>query len=305
MHAPRAFPLMRVVVTGGTGYLGPAVVKELLDAGHEVVVLEHSRPLDIPDHPRLRRVRGDVTTPETLEDAFRGVDAVAHLVAIIREKPHKGVTFERMHVEATRNVLEAAKRAGATRFLHMSANGVDMANTGYFRTKLEAERIVKESGLRWTIFRPAYIAGSREGGFDAQFADVVDKFPVLPSFDGGHFQIQPVSRENVAQAFARALETDTAVEQTYVLVGPERMEWNDYLKRMAGLRDRKRVLAPAPLWAVVPVAKALGERFPATPEQLKMMVAGNTGDPTHAVRDLGLRLEPWEDAVEGLRVEHG
>lgn len=292
---------MRIAITGGTGYVGPAVVEEMLNAGHEVVVLEHDKRLDLADRPNLHRVQGDVLDPASLRRAFEGCDAVAHLVAIIREKPRENLTFERMHTEATRNVVEAAKAAGVRKFLHMSANGVDHDNTGYYHTKLESERIVKASGLDWTIFRPSYVSGSARGGFDDQFADIVDKFPVLPSFEGGHFQIQPVSRHNVAQAFTRSLENGKTTNKTYVLTGPERMEWNEYLRRLAGLRHKKRVLAPAPLWAITPAFKALGSHAPASPDQLKMMVEGNTGDNSEAVRDLNLQLEPWEDAVQGLR----
>lgn len=294
---------MRVAVTGGTGYVGPAIVSEFLKAGHEVNVLEHRRPLDLPDAPHLRRMEGDVLDPESLRRAFEGVDAVVHLVAILHEKPQKGITFERMHVDATRNVLEAAKEVGVRRILHMSANGVDddSVDTAYFRTKREAEQLVRESGLEWTIFRPSYVAGSKEGGFDAQFADIVDKAPLLPSFAGGKFEIQPISRRNVAEAFARALETPEAVGEAYTLVGPERFTWNEYLRRLADVRGRKRMLAHVPRWFILSAATVAGPVFPASPDQLRMLMAGNAGDPSHAVHDLHLQLEPWEEAVSGLR----
>lgn len=293
---------MHVAVTGGTGFVGPAVVQAFLDAGHEVVVLEHRRPVDVPDTPRLRRVKGDVGDPESLKRAFDGCDAVAHLVAIIREDPKKGVTFERVHVEGTRNVVQAAKAAGARRFLHMSANGVETGmRTKYFDTKREMERLVQEGGFQWTIFRPGYVAGSRAGGFDAQFAGIVDKAPVLPLFAGGKFEIQPVSRRDVALAFARALERPASVGKAYTLVGPERFTWKEYLRRLAALRRRRRLMAYAPGGLVMGVAGVLGPLFPADKEQLQMLMAGNVGDATPAVQELDLTLEPWEKAVEGLR----
>lgn len=293
---------MRIAVTGGTGYLGPAVVQAFLDAGHDVVVLEHKRPVDVPDSPRLRRAKGDVLDPESLKRAFDGCEAVAHLVAIIREAPKKGVTFERVHVEGTRNVVQAAKATGARRFLLMSANGADDADTPYFRTKLEMERMVKEAGFSWTVFRPGYIAGSRAGGFDAQFAGIVDKAPVLPLFAGGKFEIQPVSRRDVALAFARALERPLSVGRTYVLVGPERFTWKEYLRRLAKVRGRTRLMAYAPGPVVIGMAKTLGSLFPADPDQLRMLMRGNVGDAEPALKDLGLApLERWEDAVAGLR----
>lgn len=291
---------MRVAVTGGTGYAGPAVVEEMLREGHEVVVLEHRRPLPVPDHPRLKRVRGDINDAASLKRALHGCDAVAHLVAIIREQPANGVTFERVHVAGTRNVVEAAREQGVRRLLLMSANGAEADDTPYFTTKLAMERIVKDAGFEWTIFRPSYIAGSEEGGFDAQFADIVDKAPLLPSFAGGRFEIQPVARRNVGEAFARALSRPHAVGKTYVLTGPERFTWNEYLRRLARLRGKRPRLAYVPRPFILGVATVLKPVFPADPDQLRMLMKGNAGDGSEAVRDLDLELISGETAVAGL-----
>ena len=296
---------MRVAVTGGTGYLGPAIVRELLAEGHDVTVVEHRTPTPVEDQPRLHRAKGDVTDRASLDKAFAGCEAVIHLVAILAEKPDKGVTFERVHVEGTRNAIEAATGVGVTRFLLMSANGVGdhtMPQTDYLRTKEEMERMTKEAAMHWTIFRPSFIAGDAKGGFDDQFADIVDKFPVLPSFNGGRFQIQPVARDNVAQAFVRALARPSTWGRTYTLVGPERIMWDDYLRRLARVRRRKRLIVWAPAAPIMFVADKLPALLPATatPDQLKMLLAGNVGDPTEAVRDLDLQLIPWEKAIEGL-----
>lgn len=293
---------MRVGITGGTGYAGPAVVEEILRAGHEVVVLEHKQPVRIGAHGRLRRVKGDVRDVRALREAFEGCDAVVHLVAILREDEKKGITFEKIHVEGTRNVVEAARAEGVRRFLFMSANGVESGlDTPYFRTKLAAEDLVKDGGFDWTIFRASYIAGSERGGFDQQFVDIVDKAPVLPSFAGGKFEIQPISRRNVAEAFARALSTPASVGKTYVLAGPERMTWNTYLRKLARLRGRRRALVYAPGGLMIAIARVAGPLMPADADALRMLMLGNVGDPSEAVKDFGLELETWDEAVSGLR----
>lgn len=292
---------MRVAVTGGTGYLGPAVVEELLRAGHDVVAVENRRAVPVTPTARLHRARADVGDRDALRLAFEGAEVVVHLVAILREDAKRGVTFESVHVRGTQNVVEAAKAAGVKRIVLMSANGVESGlDTPYFRTKLAMEEIVKASGMEWTIFRPSYIAGAREGGFDKQFADIVDTAPVLPSFGGGKFEIQPVSRRNVAQAFARAVGDPSTIGKTYVLVGPERMTWNEYLRKLAALRRRTRPVVYAPGWAMIGMARALGPLFPADADALRMLMIGNTGDPAPAVKDLGLTLDTWDEAVSGL-----
>lgn len=235
----------------------------------------------------------------SLREACTGADAVVHLVAIIRGSPED---FERVHVQGTRNVIQAAQEAGVKRFLHMSANGVDSdLHTPYFDTKREMERLVKAAGFDWTIFRPSYIAGSGKGGFDSQFAAIVDSAPILPSFGGGKFEIQPISRRDVGIAFARALTTPASLGKTYTLVGPERMTWNDYLRRLSKLRQRKRALAYVPAGVVIAAARILGPLMPADADQIRMLVLGNIGDPSDSVKDLGLDLETWEHAVAGLK----
>jgi NADH dehydrogenase len=294
---------MRVLLTGGTGYVGTAVLQALLGAGHDVIVLEHAHPSPI-DHPRLLRAHGDVADPASLRKAIGGsstagaVDAVVHLVAIRRGKR---ADFERT-AQGARNVVSAAKEAGARRFLLMSANGVDDdVRTPYFDAKRAMERAIKESGLAWTIFRPSFVSSGEPGGFDEEFARVVDKAPVLPSFGGGKFEIQPIAREDVALAFARALERDVSIGKTYVLVGRERFTWNEYLRKLARVRRRKRALAYVPTWFILLLARVLGRVFPASPDELRMLMAGSVGDPEPAARELGLPLVPWEEAVAGLR----
>lgn len=296
---------MRVAITGGTGFVGPAVIRELLDAGHHVTVLEHRTPVRVPDHPNLTRAKGDVTDRASLEKAFAGNEAVIHMVAILAEKPDHGITFERIHVEGARNAVQAATGVGVSRFLLMSANGVGdptMPSTPYFETKAEMERIVKEGPFHWTIFRPSFISSDAQGGFDDQFVELVDKLPVLPSFDGGRFMIQPVARKTVAEAFARALTEPESYYKVYTLVGPERFTWNEYLRRLSRLRGKHRLRVWAPSAAVAFVADKMPALMPAeaNADQLRMLVAGNVGDPSEVVRDLDLRLIPWEQAVAGF-----
>src|SRR5436190_18230814 len=112
----------RVFVTGGSGFVGTAVIEELLSRGHAVNALAHRGNLRATGGG-VRIVRGDLFDRGALDEGVRGCDAVVHLVGIIMERPSKGVTFKRIHFDGTRNVVDAAVRNGVRRYVHMSALG--------------------------------------------------------------------------------------------------------------------------------------------------------------------------------------
>jgi NADH dehydrogenase len=294
---------MRVLLTGATGYVGSYVLRALLDRGHtpRCLVREAPSALAVQDDA-IDPVRGDVTKPGSLAAAVDGCDAVIHLVGIIEEAPAQGVTFERIHVDGTRHVVTAAANAGVERFVHMSANGARPEDaTAYQRTKWEAEQIVADARFdHWTIVRPSLLFGAPDPGrpeFSSQLLrDLVRPFPVLPVFGDGRYEMQPVHVTEVADAFVQALSADAAHEQTYLLAGPDRLPYVDVLDRIArgaGLAPKSKVHVPMALARFgVHTAGRVG-LLPISPAQFEMLVEGNTGDPSAAVRDFDLDRTPY------------
>jgi NADH dehydrogenase len=286
----------RVFLTGGTGFVGRAVIHALRAEGHPVrCLVRPGSELDLRGLEAIERVHGDVLVPRTLEEGMTGCDAIVHLVGIIREQPALGVTFERLHVRATANVLEAAAATGVKRLVHMSALGTrPHARARYHQTKWAAEEAVRAAAIPWTIVRPSIIYG-RGDQFVTMLAGMIRRLPVVPVIGSGLNRLQPVPVEQVAQAIARALALETTLKQTYEVAGPDAVTLLGLLELIGKALGRPRVRTlHVPLGLVRPLARLLHRLpgFPVSPDQLLMLEEDNTCDPGAFLETFGLEPVP-------------
>ncbi len=293
---------MKVFLTGGTGFVGSEVLRQLVTAGYVVRVLV--RKGSESKRAVLENVEvhtGDLVEPSSLVDALVGCDAVIHLVGIIREFPGRGITFKKMHVEATRNLLAAAEAQGVKRFLHMSSNGArERGNTGYHRTKWQAEELVRDTDLDWTIFRPSLLFG-----FGSEFvnmiAELIRRVPLVPVLGDGQYRMQPVALEQVAASFVKALEMPETIGATYHLGGSVSYSYDEILDLTAQAMGKKVTKIHQPLFMIKPMIKMLQgfEQFPITDDQLKMLIEGNVCDPDEWADVFGLQPISYAEGVGG------
>lgn len=282
---------MRVFVTGGTGFVGQEVLRQLVAEGHRVrALIREGSEHKLAQHEQVETVPGDVNDAASLESGLADCDAVIHLVGIIREFPSRGVTFERLHVEATRYMLAAAQKQQVARFLHMSANGSrEAANTTYHRTKWLAEEAVRASGLAWTIFRPSLIFG-RHDQFINMLASQIRMLPAVPVIGDGSYRLSPVAVEDVASGFVRALSNKGSEGESYCCGGTEVLSYDQLLDAVArALGHKPPIKLHHPLWLMQPMIRMLEgiSAFPITRDQLAMLLEGNVCDP-----------QPWRDALD-------
>ncbi|MEX0878448.1 MAG: complex I NDUFA9 subunit family protein [Thermoanaerobaculia bacterium] len=298
---------MRVLVTGGTGFVGTHLVNRLLQRDHAVAVLARD-----PEKTRNRYNRpveaipGDVLDPVSFGRAAAGRDALVHLVGIIHERGSQ--TFDRMHREAAENALAAAGAAGVRRFLHMSAMGSsEDSPSEYGRTKAAGETAVRASGLDWTVFRPSIIFGPGDG-FVSLLAPIVRRNPgFIPVIGGGKTKFQPVSVYDVARVFADALEKPEASRRAYEVGGPEVLTLDDIYREIAAAVGKPgKPLLHLPLWYGRILATAfewLARRgvfasAPLTRDQLRSLSRDNAADVTETVATFG---GEWRRFGPGIR----
>ncbi len=277
---------MRILLTGGTGFVGRYVLRELLAQGHEVRAL--IRRGGVPEGFESRNVevvRSDING--ALEQFMQGMDGVVHLVGIIEEIPRKKVTFEMLHTRATQNVVNAAKAVGVPRFIFVSANGAsEQGATRYQTTKWAAEEAVRKSGLEhWCVLRPGLIFGDpgmeREEFCTVLASSLIKPFPILPVFGNGLYQMQPIAVEEIAQSVVQALTLPNAHAQTIVAVGRCRLTYIELLDVVTRALDNKpRPKIKVPVSFVKVGMRFAGSMVPITPDQLTMLIAGNVADET-------------------------
>ena len=268
---------MKIFLAGGTGFVGEHLVAELLKHGHSVRLLVHSRTILTAD---AEQVTGDVTRLESFAESLAGCDAVINLVGIIREFSSRGITFEKMHVTATANLLAAAAGRGISRYLQMSALGTRAAAvSGYHRSKWRAEELVRGSALDWTIFRPSLIFGPHDA-FINMLAAQLRLAPVMPVIGSGTYRLQPIHADDVARCFTRALEMPETIGQAYELCGNDRLSYEALLDMVADALGKPRPLKPhLPLGLmklVIPVLQK-APPFPITADQLQMLLEESIG----------------------------
>jgi NADH dehydrogenase len=298
---------MIVFVTGGTGFVGREIVRELNRAGHKLRLLVRDRKSPAAQEMVWRHAaelrEGNVLDPASLPGALQGADAVIHLVGIISEVGEQ--TFERAHTRATQNMVGAAKATGVRRFLHMSALGTRAhAPSRYHQTKWAAEQIVSHSALNWTIFRPSVIYGP-EDAFVNLFARLAKFSPILPVMGDGRAVLQPVAVEDVARCYVGALGEPRSIRKTFDVCGPDKLTMPQILRAILAATHRKSLIVRVPIRLARVLAASLEFVYPrllrkAPPlnrDQLLMLQEDNVGEPRRTVEMFGLRQNFFADGI--------
>jgi len=291
---------MLVAITGATGFVGRHLASLFLRRDHRVraLVRDPSRA-EFLAAQGAELVVGSLDNDAALTRLLDGADAAVHLVGIIVEQG--SATFSAVHVDGTRRLLGAAQAAKVRRVIHMSALGArpDERATPYHRTKWQAEELVRSSGVPAVILRPALISGPES--VPIRVLRRMHRWsPVIPVFGDGQFPIQPVWIEDIALAFALALER-ADIAGSFELGGPVVMPYEEFVRAIGRAAGHPRPLVHVPLTLVRWTARALdplGPAAPLTSIQLQMLLEGSRTQSNAIKTVFGIQPLSFE---EGLR----
>lgn len=292
---------MKILVTGAGGFIGLRLLDRLVSAGHDVVALVRTPrgPLKLTrDHVTV--VRGDMTDAASLDRAVAGCDVVVHLAnatAITDWAAARAI-----NVDGTRALLAACKRAGVKRMVFTSTLSALREKRGpYGQTKLEAEVVVRQSGLPFVILRPSLVYGAHGVGLVANLAAYLRGLPAVPVIGDGRIEMDPIHLNDVNEIIVQCLTREDVLGKAYDLLGPERVTFNEFLDRLSAEIGVKKPYVHLPgglMLLAAHVGKAVLGRFPITEDNVLGLTSPAKIDRESSFRDFPLA---WTKLEQGLR----
>jgi uncharacterized protein YbjT (DUF2867 family) len=296
---------MKVVVTGANSAVGLAILR----CGTQQGVLPNTFVAAVRSERAAEQIRSHLNNanavvrisfddPGSLDAAFQGAAAVIHLPGILFERPDS--TYEQANVIATRSVLESVKRVGVQKFVLVSATGADAASSNrYYRTKGQAEALVRTSGLNYTVLRAPLLLGPSTAGATALKRNVGGQSTKL--IGGGHNLQQPLYVDDLARAtMLAATQESVANKLTLDLVGPVSLPERELVQRAARSLGREIRIGSIPknlLSLGLAIRQCIGK--PAfTRDVLEVITADTHLDPQPAASKIGIQLTGIDEMIQ-------
>lgn len=237
-----------ILLTGATGVIGSALLRRLLDGGHEVRCLVRDPRRLGPNRVRVQITLGGLADPVALRQAVRGVSDVVHLAAGIRDQP--GASIEELNAMATVRLLRDAERAGVERFVFFSAMGAKpISRTRFFRAKALAERAVLAARIQGLVFAPSLVYAPGDPWLT--LLGRLAHLPWMPISGSGRTRFQPIWAEDVAACVEGALGPSAVRDgRRFEIAGPEALTYEDIVRLALEAEGHRRPLVHVPLGLV-------------------------------------------------------
>lgn len=283
-----------ILITGATGYIGRHLVTRLVEQGERprCLVRDLKRAASILPAHKVELVQGATTQPSTLQAAVSGIDIIVHAAFITADhKQSAGNHYEETNVQGTAHLIKAAQQASVKRVVEISGLGTKPDKPGsYMQGRYLAERMLKESGLDWTIIQPSVLFG-KGAPFIKGLADLIRTAPVVPLIGGGKVMFQPISVDDVVTVIVKVLEDpERTKNKTYTIGGPDYYSFTQVIDELLRTMHKTRIkaYAPTPLVGIgAAVMEAVLPKPPLTKAAMTLFTFDNTTDLHSVERDFG------------------
>jgi len=236
---------MKIAITGGTGFVGGHLARRLAGEGHEVIVIARGTR-EMQMRSRMKLMTDDLSDEARLAEAFAGCDAVAHCAGINREIGTQ--TYQKVHVEATRNVVKAAQNAGVKKIMLMSfLRSRPNCGSAYHESKWAAEEIVRRSALDYTIIRAGMVYGRGDHMLD-HLSHALHTFPFFAMVGFKEKSIRPLAVEDLIEVLRAALTDERLSNRILALTGAEELYLSEAVRRVARVTGTSVRMFRAPIW---------------------------------------------------------
>ena len=283
---------MKIFVAGGTGFIGSHFLKNIVYDDHfERIDLCVNRRLPRISSPKIMIYRPCRIDDESIKNIRGSYDYVVNFVGIIKETRDK--KFENVHYRGVKNLIELAKRSGATGFLHISAAG--NADTPYMITKRKAEEEIVSSGLEYVILRPSFVLGP-DGDFVKMIKKILRFSPLLPVIGDGSYSVQPIFVGDLVELARRSMLQ--GIKGIFGACGPDKVTYLEFMVRIKKVTGAWQPIVRIPLSLMKVTATVAGPLAPADRDQLKMLTAGSYCEDLKIYSTLSLSSTPLDKTIE-------
>ncbi len=283
-----------ILITGATGYIGRHLIARLVAKGERprCLVRDINRAKRLLPADKVELVAGATTSPDSLDAAVQGVDTIIHAAFLTAD--HKQSTsneYEKTNVQGTANLIKAAKKAGVKRIIEVSGLGTKPDRPGsYMQGRYLSEKMLKESGLDWTIIQPSVLFG-KNAPFIKGLVDLIRTAPVVPLIGSGKTMFQPIWVEDVVTILVKVLEDPAhTTNRTYTIGGPAYYSFTQIIDVLLKTIHKQRIKVPAPTPLVgigAAVMEAVLSKPPLTKAAMTLFTFDNITDLNSVERDFG------------------
>ena len=300
----RQSSIMKILVAGGTGFIGTHVVRELLSVDPDISIRILTRRAQTANRwgKRVEFTQANVTKPATLASTAAGVDIAVHAVQFPNhpiENPALGRTYLEVAGKGTRNMVEACKDARVRRFVYLTCGGRAGGKNRLWITAREmAENAVRESVMEYVILRPSFVYGPEDRSLNRMIG-FTRHLPLVPVIGDGKATLRPVSVFDVARVAALAALRPGGLNRTYDLGGPQELTIDQVARTIQKVLGKKRVLVHLPVALAKFIAGLLSmlPKPPLSPAAVEFMLMQEKVDPGAAEKAFGMKFEDLETAL--------